>query len=166
MNKNIDRSVAFFNGNHFYIATQSTGMLAYPEPSAEPHYFSYDVDDLVLGRALRIALGNSRVTEMEEFQRIWKSGEIQKLESERSAWAMKEYGYKTRRAMYRFMNCCSIERKDGTIDIYPMHHKSLDTYRGISHDGPEILHLPEVASDAELGAALREGFRRCTSAIK
>jgi hypothetical protein len=166
MKKITARSVAFFNGDFFYVVTQSIGMLSYPEPSADPHFLPPDVDDATLGRTLRLALSLSRSVDSEEFQRLWKSGDIQKIENSREAWAMNEYGYKTKRAMRRNMNCCWISVSEGEVQVKPTHHKSLDTYTGISNDGPEILHVPELASDAELGAALREGFRRCTSAVK
>ena len=157
---------AVFNHDFFEITTMSQGMLEYAEPDAPPHYLPPDVDDARLGHTLRLALGASKRASVEEFQKIFHSGVIQQLGKERTAWAMKQYGYKSKRAMYKNMDCCWISVFEGVIEIKPTHHKSMDSYSGISNDGPEILHIPETASDAELGAALREGFTRCTSSVK
>ena len=144
----------------------SQGMLDYAEPDTPPHYLPPDVDDATLGKTLRIALAASKTVSMPEFQKIFHSGVVQKLSEERNAWAMQYYGYKTKRAMLRKMNCCSVKTYASVIEIKPWHHKTLDGYSGISNDGPEILHLPITVTDAELGGAIREGFKRCTSSVK
>lgn len=166
MTKNHSFANVFFNNDYFCICTMSRGMLRYAEPDADLLFLPPESGSAELGEALRIAMSRSRQVSPDEFQRIFNSGIIQKNHGDREKVAMSLYGYKNRREMYRSMNCCSVEQVDGMIDIYPQHHKSLDGFRGISNDGPEILHIPEVVSNAELGAALREGFRRCTSEVK
>ncbi len=140
-------------------------MLHYPELDAPAQYLAPDVDDTALGNALRNALAASKRVSIEEFQKIFTSGAIQKLGEERTAYVMKQYGYKARRALYKNMMCCWITQVADEIVITPTHHKTIDTYSGISIDGPEIQRLKLDASDAELGAALREGFSRCTSSF-
>lgn len=164
--KKIDaKATVYFNQDYFELCTMSQGMLAYAEPSASPHYLPPDVDDATLGRTLRIALAASKRVSVEEFQKIFQSGVVQQLGKDRDAWAMKQYGYKTKRAMYRKMNCCWISVSDGQIEVAPAHHKTIDGYTANKTDGPFPLYVAETVSDAELGAALREGFMRCTSAI-
>ncbi|WP_412480367.1 contact-dependent growth inhibition system immunity protein [Azonexus sp. IMCC34839] len=155
-----------FNGVFYCIETMSLGMLAYTEPEATPHYLPPDVEDEILGRTLREALNASKTVSIEEFQKIFHSGVIQQLGNERNAWAMKNYGYKNKRAMYRKMDCCWISAADGQIEIKPTRHKGLDAYSGISNDGPEIQYVSVAISDADLGAALKEGFKRCTGSPK
>lgn len=157
------RADAFFNGEFFYIRTMSQGMLAYAEPDAEPHYLSPDATNENLGRVMRRALVATKLVTPTEFQVIYKSGVVQKVGDERNTLTMAKYGYKSKKAMYREMMCCWIELADGQVGITPTVHDSLDGYHGASKDGLEILQLPQGATDAELGAALREGFRRCTS---
>ena len=70
-------------------------MMGYAEPDAPPHYLPPDVDDATLGRTLRIALAASKRVSVDEFQKIFHSGLIDKVEDERAALAMKQYGYKT-----------------------------------------------------------------------
>lgn len=149
----------------FEIVTMSQGMLQYGEPSAPLHYLPADTNDTTLGVTLRIALSASKRVGVEEFQKIFHSGIVQERGKAREAEAMQKYGYKTKRALYKNMMCCWVSVFDGKIEIKLTHHKALDAYSGISNDGPEIQHLPVTCSDAELGAALREGFKRCTSAV-
>lgn len=164
--KKIDaRASVYSNGDFFRITTMSQGMLDYAEPDASPHYLTPDVDDATLGHTLRLALKASKRVSVEEFQKIFHSGVIQKLGNERDAWAMKHYGYKTKRAMYKNMDSCSISVADRQIEIAPLHHKSLDGYSA-TVDGPHPLYVPESATNEKLGAALRDGFSRCTSALK
>ena len=141
-------------------------MLGYADPDTPPHYLPPDVDDVILGQTLRLALKASKKVSVEEFQKIFHSGIVQRLAKDREVWAMEHYGYKTKRAMYKNMMGCSIEILEGKIEIQPNHHKGMGNFTGISNDGSEILHLPATCTYAELGAALREGFRRCTSSVK
>lgn len=155
----------YFNQDFFEITTMSQGMLQYAEPTAPRHYLPPDVDNATLGHTLRLALKASKRVGVEEFQKIFHSGMVQQIAKERDAWAMKQYGYKTRRAMYKHMDNCSVSVADGQIEISPSHHNSLDGYSVTKDDGPFPSYLPETTSDAELGVALREGFSRCTSSV-
>jgi len=152
------------NKEFFKLITMSQGMLQYAEPAVSPWYLPPSVEDELLGHTLRLALKASRRISVEEFQKLFHSGVVQKNGEERNALAMKQYGYKSKRAMYKHMDNCSISVADGQIEIAPQHHNSLDGYSATT-DGPHPLYIAETATDAELGAALREGFTRCTSAM-
>lgn len=159
------RAEVGFNGDFFDVISISIGMVNYPEPSAKAHYLAPDVDDDKLGGVLRLALADSKRTSAAEFQKIFASGEIQKLADERTKYAMQRYGYKSKKAMFKEMMCCWVSVLEDQIKIQPTHHKSIDGYSGISQEGSEILSLSVNATDADLGAALRDGFKRCTSAV-
>ena len=152
------------NADFFCITTMSQGMLNYLEPDVQPHYLAPSVDDSTLGKTLRTALAASKRVSVEEFQAIFHSGVIQKLGDERMRAVMQKYGYKTKRAMYKNMDKCSVDLGDGKIVIQPMHHKSIDGYSATT-SGPESLVVDAAISDAELGAALRDAFKRCTSSV-
>lgn len=154
----------YLNEDFFEIITCSRGMLGYAEPSAPPHYLAPDVDNATIGATLRTALAASKRVSVEEFQKIFASGVIQQLGEEREKVAMQKYGYKTKRAMYKNMDNCSVDVVDGKIKIQPMHHKTIDGYSA-TKDGPPPLVVDALVSDAELGATLREGFKSCTSAM-
>lgn len=155
-----------FNGDFFYICTMSRGLLRFAEPDAPPKYLDPNVSDEILGCTLRIALGASKNVSAEEFQRVFQSGVVQRLAEERDVWAMKKYGYKTRRAMYTNMDSCSVTVMTDQIEISPSHHDSIDGYSATKDRGPQPLYVPASISDAGLGVALREGFNRCTSSFK
>ncbi len=164
--KTVDASASvYFNRIFYELITFSQGMLSYAEPDAPPYYLPANTDDAMLGHTLRLALKASRWVNVDEFQKIFHSGVVQQLGKDREAWAMKAYGYKSKRAMYRDMDSCSVTVAEGKIEIQPLHHKSLDGYSA-TKDGPQPLYAPQTATDAELGAALREGFKLCTSSVK
>jgi len=163
--KNRLKASVYFNGDFYEFVTMSQGMLAYADPQCSPEFLSPDVSDERLGSTLRMALAASKHVSIAEFQEIFKSGIVQKLAKEREVSVLQQYGYKNRKSLFKFMNCCWVTAQDGEIEIKPTHHKSIDGYSGISNDGPEILVVAADINDSELGAALREGFSRCTSAI-
>ncbi|WP_433692108.1 contact-dependent growth inhibition system immunity protein [Herbaspirillum seropedicae] len=160
------RAEVGFNGDFFQIIPYSISMVNYADPSAEVCYLPADADDEVLGRSLRLAFSGSKVVSAETFHEVFASGKIQEKSAERLNFAMQRYGYKSKRALLKNMMCCWISLSERVIQIKPTHHKSIDGYSGISVDGEEILHLPNSATDDEVGKALREGIRRCTSAIR
>jgi hypothetical protein len=163
MKKSIADANVSYNGDFFEFITMSRGMLGYADPDVPTQVLEPDAADEELGRAARQALAGSKRISVSDFQILFKSGEVQKKQKEREAAIVKRYGYKSRRTMFLNMMCCDVSMYDDGIQIKPLHHNSIDGYSGISQDGPEILRLPSTASDLEVGAALREGFRRCTS---
>lgn len=161
MKKITHHASVFYNENFFRMAPQVIGMIFVGDPLVEPEYLAPDADDAILGATLRQCLQLSRHIEMSEFQKMFKAGVFNQLDEARNQAAMQKYGYKTKRALYKNMRCCWISRFDEKIEVAPSHQKSLDSYTA-NKDGPEPLILDASASDAELGAALREGFNRCT----
>jgi hypothetical protein len=131
----------------------------------DPFFLAPDVDDATLGATLRLALAGSKRISAQEFIKLFESRVIHQLSEDRERETMQKYGYKTKRAMYKNMLCCWISVADGKIEIKPTRHKSLDSYSGISNNGPEIQCVPVTISDADLSAALREGFKRCISSV-
>jgi len=70
------------------------------------------------------------------------------------------YGYKTKRALYKSMKSCQVEARDGSMTIMPWHHEVLERWTPLGKEANVI--LPANSSAAELGAALRLAFSRCT----
>lgn len=154
-----------FNGDFIDFITMSHGGMMYAEPSASPLFLPPDADDAILGLTLRTALSASKQISAEEFYKLFQSGLVQQLGKEREECLMQQYGYKTKRAMYKHMVICDIELIGDQLEISPTHSDQKGGCKGLSTDGRENIRLPETASDAELGAALREGFKRCTGAV-
>ena len=154
-----------FNGDFIDFITMSHGGMMYAEPSASPLFLPPDADDAILGLTLRTALNASKQISAAEFYKLFQSGLVQQLGKEREAKTMQTYGYKTKRALYKHMLICDIKLVDGWLDISPTHSDQKGGYKRLSTDGRENIRLPDTVSDAELGAALREGFKRCTGAV-
>ncbi|MGX8282129.1 CdiI family contact-dependent growth inhibition immunity protein [Xanthomonas oryzae pv. oryzae] len=157
-----------FNGNFYRFVTMSKGVLWYADPGMQTKYLDPDVADSELGCLLRVTLAASRQVSVEDFHKILNSRIVQERAKEQEKWEMKNYGYKTKKAMLRSMDSCSVSAlvESEEIKIQPMHQKSLDGYTARKDTGPFPLFVPNTATDAELGAALREGFKRCTSSIR
>ncbi|PPV06422.1 contact-dependent growth inhibition system immunity protein [Xanthomonas axonopodis pv. vasculorum] len=153
-----------FNGNFYKLITMSDGMLSYADPDMQAKYLAPDVEDSELGAALRMTFEASKSVGIEDFHKIFHSGIVQERAKEREKWEMKNYGYKSKRAMKRNMAICNVSAGD-EIKIQPTHKNSLDGYTIKKDTGTFPLFVPSTATDAELGAALREGFKRCTSSI-
>ena len=75
---------------------------------------------------------------------------------------MAQYGYKTKRALYKNMQNCSIDRYGDSIKFMPSHHEKLEMWSRVKDDGIEDVILPVTSTPAEIGAALRLAFSRCT----
>lgn len=165
MMENTLRATVYFNGDLYKLITMAQGMLDFGDPDIPHQILAPTVDDTELGCALRLALTKSRQVSLSEFQTIFKSGIVQKVSKEREAALMEQFGYKSRKALMKKMACCWITADSENIEIKPTHRKTMDGYSGISNDGPEIVVIKAGSSDEQLGAALREGFSRCTSAV-
>ncbi|MCA1325553.1 contact-dependent growth inhibition system immunity protein [Herbaspirillum sp. alder98] len=163
--RNTSKATVYFNGDLYQVITTSQGMLSYDDPEVAAQILPSTSTDPELGAALKSALAKSKQTPVAQFQEIFKSGIVQKIAKEREIGLMQQYGYKTRKALMRKMACCWITADDDRIEIKPTHHKNIGGYSGISNDGPEILFVDRRINDEQLGASLREGFARCTSAV-
>lgn len=165
--KKLEASVhALKDPKFFCMTTMSHGSLNFGEPNAQPIYLAPNAADDVLGKSLREALSKSRLVSAEEFQEIVKSGVIQRNAKERESWRMKNYGYGSKRELYCDMECCVVNFSDGQIEIVPTDRNSLDGMRPISNDDLATISISASVKDSELGAALREGFSRCTNSYK
>ena len=71
---------------------------------------------------------------------------------------MEKYGYKTKRSMFKNMKSVSIQRKENQIIFGPSHHEKLEVWGRTKGD----IIIPANSSPAEVGAALRLAFSRCT----
>lgn len=161
--KNIKGSAqAFRNPKFFSMITTSQGMLRFGEPDVEPIYLGPEAEDELLGHSLRQAISKSRTVSVEEFHEIVKSGILETRAKECEAWEKKTYGYKTKRALYHKMDCCLVRVAKGQIGILPTDRDSLDGSSATADGMQNMIYVSVSASDPEVGAALREGFNRCT----
>ncbi|QJQ02436.1 contact-dependent growth inhibition system immunity protein [Herbaspirillum rubrisubalbicans] len=162
MLSNKARANVGFNGDFFEVISISSGMIDFPEPTSEVRYLP-DVTNEILGEAVVLALIESKHVSPAVFQEILASGKIQRISEERSKYTLKRYGYKSKKAMLKNMAFCLITVNGGEFMIQPTHHRLIDSFSGLPRE--EVLSVSLNASNAELGVAIREGIKRCTSAL-
>lgn len=76
---------------------------------------------------------------------------------------MARYGYKTKRALFKDMKNVSIESKNGVMTFSPSHHEKMEAWgREKGRDSFEDVMVSASSTAAEIGAALRLAFSRCT----
>lgn len=75
---------------------------------------------------------------------------------------MERYNYKTKRALFKDMENCQIAVKDGTMKIVPLRHTKLEQWEGFGPNDAGAVEISADSSSAEIGAALRLAFARCT----
>ncbi|EPC03024.1 hypothetical protein L861_22200 [Litchfieldella anticariensis FP35 = DSM 16096] len=121
-----------------------------------------DSEDEELGEALTDALSKSRTLTLDEYGEFfdYEKGKIQYKDWLKTL--MERYGYKTERAMFKNMKSCNIESQNGTITIRPSHHEKLEAWSGDGISESDYVVIPADSSPAEVGAALRLAFSRCT----
>ena len=162
---------AYCNGDFFYVETWSgyRGGDRFDAKGAK-HHLLPDANDDSLGVAVLDALAHSRWVLGAPREGSVYPADVEfdaehydyKLNITRyAAWIeilMQHYGYKTKRALFKDMKKCSIERKSGTLTISPFHHEKLEAWSGTG----EAVVIPDTSTPAEIGAALRLALSRCT----
>jgi hypothetical protein len=168
-------AVALFNNDFIFVETYSGyrgGTDA--DPKGKAIFLAPDVNDETLGVAVLDAMTHSRFvlyapregsTYPPEIEFDTEIG-VYKLSAERYLqWVkdvMARYRYKTRRKLFQDMKNCSIERKSGVITIMPSEHQKLEQWGRDTVDQFENVVIPDNSTAAEIGAALRLAFSRCT----
>jgi hypothetical protein len=154
------RATAVENGDFIAIRADSGYRLAIADPTAKEHLLEPDAPDHALGLAVSEALAQSRFLTLEESRA---------LESAATKWydqwvktLMERYRYKSKKALFKNMKKCGIERINGQIKISPMRHNALDGWYREKDDKIANVFIAADSPPADIGAALRLAFRRCT----
>ena len=161
---------ARYSGDFLCINTFSGyGGMSIQDPKGSQHLLAPDASDEELGLAVLDALAHSRfvlsapqegVTVHPEVEYDFELYDRAKNDELYLAWIedlMKRYGYKTKRALFKNMENCFIEQESDMLRIIPTYHQKLEQWGGKI----EPVVLPYKSTAAEIGSALREGFRRC-----
>lgn len=165
---------AKFNTDFICIETYSGYRSSQADPQGVQHLVRPDANDQELGTALLDALAHSRFVLPEPRKDIWIHPEATfdmnlydyDFNNQRYAeWVCKlmdVYGYKNRRALFKDMKSCGVESKSGEVTIRPRHHEKLEAWSGKGISESDNVVIPSNSSPAEVGAALRLAFSRCT----
>jgi hypothetical protein len=149
------------NQDFIWVYTESgLGLVAY-DPQGKDVILGLDADDAALGVAVREALACSRILSPKEAMKFldYRTGGDEYKGRVKSLMEM--HGYKSKSAMFKNMEFCSITLAQGTIEINPTIHKTLDGWVHKRSDGIEDLRIPANSPAHEIGAALRLAFSRC-----
>jgi hypothetical protein len=153
----------YWNGEIFYIASMNDGGLYVLNIDAEPYYHTNDVNDDELGNSIFKAINASRQIDPMKAVELLESGGADTCIESRDNHMMQKFGYKNKRQLYRKMASCGVELESKQITISPTHHDRLESWTGVQ-DAENVV-ISATVSNAELGAAVREGFSRCRGAV-
>lgn len=153
------RAGAWFNEDFYSIKTYSGHGMLKADPKGAQIILPPDADDNALGDAVLEALSKSRVISLEECGAFFDLNQ-NKLDYENFVKKMMEqYGYKTKRAMFKKMLNCSISLVGDKITISPSVHEKLEGWSG-DKDLADVV-IPANSSAIEVGSALKLCFSRC-----
>lgn len=167
---------AYYNGDFICVKTRSgyRGGTEGGDPKGKQYLLPPDASDIALGAAVLDAMAHSRFVLPAPRTDVWIHPEVEfdmelydyKKSIERyAAWTkalMERYGYKTKRALFKQMKLCGIDSKNGVVDIRPSYHEKLEGWSGDGITEEDHVKLAANSSAAEIGAALRLAFSRCT----
>ena len=156
----ISRISAMHNGDFISIQADSGYSLALADPKATEYLLDPNVTDEILGKTILDSLKQSRFLSFEE-----EGYFMENVEKNYKEWVQKLmnlYGYKTKRALFKNMKNCGIESHNGIITIRPSHHEKLEAWDGEGFTEEDYVKIPADSPPAEIGAALRLAFSRCT----
>jgi CDI immunity protein len=149
------------NGDFLCIETYSSCGLHVCDPQGKQHLLSPDASEGEIGVAVLDCLAYSRWVMPLEDKDLW---DYKLNELRYSTWITKmmaTYGYKTKRALFKNMKSCSIERNDGLITIHPSNHDRLEGWSGNMIRDEDSVIISADCAPGEIGAGLRLAFSRC-----
>ena len=165
-----------YSNNEFFCIETMSGYRGgtHADPKGAQHVLDARAHDLDLGNAVSDAMARSRFVLSSprdgstyppnvEFDNELYAPE--KIAARYEAWKIslvERFNYKNVRALFNGMKHCAVERRDGLIELTPMHRESLEGWGRTKGDGIEDVVIPADSSPAEIGAALRLAFSRCT----
>ncbi len=163
MQEVIEKSWAsvYKNREFICIKTCSGYRSSHGDPKGKQHMLGLDADDLAVGSALLDALAHSRFLLPKDDPELFSYEKTAERYQQWVAEIMAHYGYKSRRAMFKNMHTCGVEKKSGLITISPSNHDRLEGWSGTGIKETDHVVIPESSSPAEVGAALRLAFSRC-----
>jgi hypothetical protein len=74
---------------------------------------------------------------------------------------MTQNSYKTKRALFKNMHSCSVDKYKDGIKMRPSRHEKLEAWGSEKSDDIENVIIPADSTAAEIGAALKLAFTRC-----
>ena len=157
------RAEARVNEKFLLVMTLSGRGLVGRDDAGSQYIYSPGVEDRELGEAVQDALSRSRFISLEEYKTFFHPDVCKREHEEWLQMMWERFGYKTKRALYKGMKNVTIQKAQNLLKFSPSHQeRSLDYWSGKGLGPEDDVTLPATASPAEIGAALRLAFSRCT----
>ncbi|MBU3121744.1 CdiI family contact-dependent growth inhibition immunity protein [Acinetobacter soli] len=155
------RATVYFNNKYIEVISWNYGGMSVFNINFIPLIFEIEIDNHILGEAIRKALSAGSNIPPEGIKEFLFSSELADFMKERNKKIMENFGYKSKKALFKNMRSVDIEL-DSKVNISPSHQDGLDySFTGLSKDD-EII-LPNDATNEELGKAVRLAYEKCTS---
>ncbi|HDR0629957.1 contact-dependent growth inhibition system immunity protein [Pasteurella multocida] len=153
------------NKEFIFVTSFLRGIFSVTDPDQEFIFNPVDISDIELGRLVREKFEGSKEMPAKEFLALFHSEKIQGLQKKLENEMKLLYGYKSRKSIYKDMSFLSLELNDSNISVFPLHQDSLDGFTAILNlDKTQLEFKYDInISDEELGKAVREGLKYCTS---
>lgn len=150
------------NKDFIFIETYSGYRNCLPDSEGKQFILMHSISDYDLGIAISEALAVSRQIDPKESPGFFDfMGRVIPLYESWVAQMIVDFGYKTRRAMFKDMKSCSVESLNGFVSLQPSYHEKLEAWSGKGITEGDYVVVSENSSFAEIGAALRLALSRC-----
>jgi len=154
------RADAKLNGDFLSIETYSGYRMAIADSLAGEILLKVDATDEEIGLAILESLSKSRFLSFEEEGCLFEENKQNYI-----SWIQKLsriYGYRSKKAMFKEMRMCNLCKIGNLIQIEPNNHEKLEGWGGSGITEADYVRIPADSTPAEIGAALRLAFSRCT----
>lgn len=158
------RWVSVFENREFtQIETQSGYRGGLPDPLGKRIRLTNPTTDEELGDAVLTALAASRFLHPNEHREFFDiRGRVVPQYEEWISGVISEYGYKSRRALFKDMKSCDIVEHDGVVTMRPTHHEKLEAWSDDGITEECLVRVSTISPPSDVGAALRLALSRCT----
>ena len=154
---------SYMNQDVIRVTTFSGPAPAAYDPEGYQFFLSPDVDDKSLGEAVLKALSKSRIIKEKDFGTFFDYKRIEKYYKDWIEYCQKTYFYKTKKAMFKYMDHCSITSENEKITIMPWHHEKIEAWSGTKNREKDYVIIPADSTAEDVGKALRLAYSRCTT---
>lgn len=154
-----------FNNEHIFISTRIHYRVSVVRRDTGVHsVLPINSPDAELADAVRKSLNESRMLDIQTERHLLSFPEVGKMYEEWVAKTVNEWGYSSRKALFKDMMAVDIDQTPEALTLQPLIHEALEGW-GLpdknTRPNPEKVVADLDASDAELGIAIRLAMSRC-----
>lgn len=151
---------------YIYIMSELKGLMNVINPNQERVYLEPDISATELGRVIIKKFSESYEITQQEFYDLWnKREELNKQNKIEEKRIIELYKYKNIKELYKDTLFLSVSILNNILYVTPAHQDGLGTFGTVRDNSGKAVQFeyPTDLSDEELGKAVMEGFKYCTS---